>query len=185
MRVAQINNRLKAAEQSKLLAQSQLQIANQQLKIKNQYILVAVLSAGACLIILILSLVLRRQKHRSQIEALKARLSGEEEERARLARELHDGIVSQLSIIKTNLCTLPASNRNPEEQQHFLEVIAQLDQGIAELRRTSHNLLPDIIKQAGLFGALDFYCRNITQSGVLDIEFQPVGTPPELEQSFL
>lgn len=184
MRVAQINNRFKAAEQSKLLAQSQLQIAKQELKIKNQYILVAALSAGACLIILILSLILRRRKHRSQLETLKARLAGEEEERGRLARELHDGIVSQLSIIKTNLCTLPASNRNPEEQQHFLEVIAQLDQGIAELRRTSHNLLPDIIKQAGLFGALEFYCRKITQSGVLDIEFQPVGALPDLEKPF-
>lgn len=183
-RIAEAESKYQIAEQSKRLAQSQLQIANQQLEIKNQYILVTVVSAGACLIILILSLILRRRKHRSQLETLKARLAGEEEERGRLARELHDGIVSQLSIIKTNLCTLPASNRNPEEQQHFLEVIAQLDQGIAELRRTSHNLLPDIIKQAGLFGALEFYCRKITQSGVLDIEFQPVGALPDLEKPF-
>src|SRR5690606_5542756 len=83
-RIAEAQSKYVAAEQNKILAQNKLQIANQQLKIKNQYILFAVLSAVACLIILALSLVLRRRKHRSEIEQLQAKLAGEEEERSRL-----------------------------------------------------------------------------------------------------
>lgn len=183
-RIAEMDNRYKVAEKDKLLAQNKLQIVNQQIKIKNQYILVGVVAAAGFFIILMLILILRKRKHRAEVESLKARITGEEQERTRMAMELHDGIVSRLSIIKTNLCTLPQPSQIPEEQDALQEAIAQLDQGIAELRTTSHNLLPEILKQAGLTAALDTYCRKIKQTGKLDIDFQMIGNLPQLREDF-
>lgn len=184
VRIKEINNKYKLAEKDKLLAQNKLVIANQQIKIKNQYMLVGIVGASALSIILMLILILRKRQHRVEVERLKARIAGEEQERSRMAMELHDGIISRLSIIKTNLCTLPQPSHLPEEQDALQEAIAQLDQGIAELRTTSHNLLPEILKQAGLAGTLDSYCQKIKQTGKLDIDFQMVGNLPPLKDDF-
>src|SRR5690606_13205104 len=178
-RIAEVNTKYDLAEKDRLLVQNQLQLANHQLKIKNQYLLVGIILAATFFAVLIFTFILRKRKHRAEIDRLRSHIAGEEQEKNRMARELHDGIVSWLSIIKTNLSNLPEPVLESEMEQR-LNVINQLDQGIDELRTTSHNLLPEILTQAGLLGALRHFCHKINQTKSLDITFQHFGALPSL-----
>ncbi len=183
-RIAEADAKYRIAQKDKQLAENKLLIAHQQLNIRNQHIWFGGVVAATLITILILMMILRRKKYQSEMERIKAIMSGEEQERTRLARELHDGILSQLSIIKTTISSLSMQYNEPEGEDPFKEAIEQLDQGIVELRATSHNLLPEILQQAGLVGALESYCRKLSQSRLIDLDFQMVGILPPLTEDF-
>ncbi len=163
--VAEINARYEITKKDKALAEKQVKIESQQKKLY--------LWTGASLLFLVILLAfLWRRQHRMAQEKFKATLAGEERERSRIARELHDGIVSRLSVIKTSFSALPQYYREDDESLEFQEIIHQLDQSITELRATSHNLLPEFLKRAGLEETLRIYCENISKGSRLKITFQ-------------
>jgi two-component system NarL family sensor kinase len=183
-KVAEIDTRYRVARKDKELAQksralleNQLILAKQQ---KQQYLWIG----GAAICILVLLGLLHVKRHRMEVARLKAMIEGEEKERTRLARELHDGIVSRLSIIKMNFTGLPRYHQDQREAEDFRDIVSQLEQGIAELRSTSHNLLPDVLQRAGLAESVRMYCEKITRLPLLDIEFQMVGDLPQLSDTF-
>lgn len=174
-RVAQKDNEL--AEKDKALLQNQLKIARQQ---KQQYLW----AGGTSCCILILLGLLRLKHYNTKLNRLKDTLAGEERERRRLAQELHDGIVSRLAVIKMNFSMLPRQYQYLNDTSDFQEVVEQLEQSIAELRTTSHNLLPEHLQKAGLAESLNVYCEKIRNVALLDIEFQLLGELPLLNNDF-
>ncbi len=116
-----------------------------------------------------------------EVLQLKALMQGEEQERARFARELHDGFVSQLSAIKMNFSALDITRMTEEQQQDH---IAELEETIAELRKTAHNLMPEILLNAGLCEAVQRYCDRINQAHTLFVDFRVYGYLPALEPGF-
>src|SRR5690606_11131529 len=165
------------AQKDKALLENQLRISSQEKKL---YIWIGVSLIG--MLILLGFLYQKRQK--AAMNRLKATIAGEEKERSRLARELHDGIVSRLSIIKMNFSALPQQFRDLHEATAFHEVVGQLEQSIAELRTTSHNLLPDMLLRAGLVASLETYFSQIKKISLLDIHFQLIGDLPGLSDEF-
>lgn len=176
-RISEIETRYQVAQKDRLLARQQLKIANQD---KALYMWIG----GALFLIMLLFGLLRRNRHKAAIAALKSKLAGEEQERARMAKELHDGIVSQLSLIKTNFSALPVYTRGDSEAGALQEAVQQLDQSIAELRSTAHNLLPDGLLRDGLLQALSNYCDKLSRSGTLEVSFQALGNLPPLSDEF-
>ncbi len=183
-RIAEINTRYQVAQKDKELAQKDKELALKQLKIaqqqKQQYLWIG----GILLLLLLLLGLLHNRRHKVAIARLKALLEGEEKERTRLARELHDGIVSKLSIIKMNFSALPGQYRDLNGTTDFQEVVNQLEQSITELRTTSHNLLPETLQRLGLAESLRIYCKRVSKITPLDIEFQMVGDLPVLRDDF-
>lgn len=172
-------------EKDRLLAENQLSIAQQENRLQQQYIWLVVGGSGCLIVILCLVLLLRTKRHKTEMDRMKATMQGEEKERARLARELHDGTVSSLSAIRMNLSALPMQYPEMKGATPYLQgSLAQLDQSIAELRNTSHNLLPEILYNAGLAEAVRIYAANISSLGHPDIEFMMVGQLPQLNQDF-
>ncbi len=183
-RIAEVNARYQIAQKDKELAekdkallQNQLRIASQE---KKQYLWIG----GSLICILVLLGVLYQKKQSATLNRLKATIAGEENERSRLARELHDGIVNRLSIIKMNFSALPRQYQQLTEAEEFQDVVTQLEQSIAELRTTSHNLLPDTLQRAGLQASLETYCEKIRKIALLDISFQVIGELPQLSADF-
>ncbi len=172
-RISEIETKYRVAEKDRQLTQQQLKIAQQQ---KNLYLWLG----GALLLVGVLIGLLRRNRHKAVVAQLSAKLAGEEQERARMAKELHDGIVSRLSVIKTHFSALPEY----EEAGALKDAVGQLDQSIAELRSTAHNLLPDVLQHQGLAGAMEHYCAGISRAGELQVDFRLVGTLPQLDKSF-
>lgn len=112
------------------------------------------------------------EKHLSAIEAV---LKGQDTERTRLARDLHDGLGGTLSGIKLSFLKLKESMaRNQEDQQLFDRSLDMLDGSITELRRVAHNLMPETLLKFGLNTALKDYCDKITDTGTLKVSYQSI-----------
>lgn len=116
--------------------------------------------------------------------AAQSLMKGQEEERSRLARDLHDGVGGLLSGVKLSMSTMKGNVFLSEENaRSFENVIGQLDQSISELRRVSHNMMPEALIKYGLKEALENYCENLNLSGKINVQLQTYGMESRMEQS--
>ena len=92
-----------------------------------------------------------------------ARLEGIEEERKRIARELHDGIGVKLSTAK--LYFAPIDNQladlSQKDQEKFQKANNILDEAYIEVRKISHNLASPSLSNLGLLGELKLLAKRI------------------------
>ncbi len=112
-----------------------------------------------------------------------------EQERTRLARELHDGLGSMLSGIKHSFSAIKNNVSLDENQSlHFDASIEKLNTSIKEIRNISHSMMDsDSLLRDGLINALKDYCRNINNPGTLEVCFEAIGVENLLlkeEQAF-
>ncbi|MCL1664868.1 histidine kinase [Elizabethkingia ursingii] len=113
------------------------------------------------------ALAMEKEKQNSKISTLTALLEGQEQERGRLARDLHDGLGGLLSGTKHQLSYLdPHQSENIEEG--ISKSIKQIDGAVEELRRVAHNLMPDLLVKYGLEVAIQEFASRISNSA-LDI----------------
>ncbi|MBP1164023.1 signal transduction histidine kinase [Chryseobacterium sp. PvR013] len=113
------------------------------------------------------ALAMEQEKQNSKISTLTALLEGQEQERGRLARDLHDGLGGLLSGTKHQLSYL-----NPHQSENIEEGISksidQIDGAVEELRRVAHNLMPDLLMKYGLEVAIKEFASRISNNA-LDI----------------
>ncbi len=114
----------------------------------------------------------QRLEKEKQLSATQALLQGQEDERSRMAKELHDGLGGLLSGVKLNLNNMHKKLIITEEDgMAFEKSIHLLDESISELRRVAHNLMPESILKFGLNGAISEYVQSI-QNEDLKIIYQ-------------
>ncbi|SIO51348.1 sensor histidine kinase [Chitinophaga niabensis] len=126
------------------------------------------------LILLVLGYYFYRNNKRSaaqqeQIKITRAMLDGQEAERTRVARDLHDGLGGMLAAVKINL-----SDVAQEGQKELHGIIHQLDQSVSELRRIAHNMMPEMLLRLGLEASLRDLCGSLMSEN-LAIDFQYLG----------
>lgn len=132
-----------------------------------------------------------QQQHIEKLEseklltATEAVLKGEEQERSRLAKDLHDGLGGLLSGIKYSFQNMKENLiMTQENAQVFERSLDMLDSSIHEMRRVAHNLMPESVFRFGLDSAVRDFCADIDNSGVLKLNYQSFGMVPGLpEQS--
>lgn len=111
-----------------------------------------------------------------QLAATEAVLKGEEQERTRLAKDLHDGLGGILSGIKYSLISMKGNLvMTHENLQAFERSMDLLDTSIKEMRRVAHNMMPEALVKFGLNKALKDFCNEINQSGALQVKYQSLG----------
>ncbi|MBL0343348.1 MAG: tetratricopeptide repeat protein [Bacteroidetes bacterium] len=162
----------------------------QQLSIRQKNIFNYFLIAGSAILIIITLLSYRTYKQKQILQqqrirgletqqhlaATEAVLKGEEQERSRLAKDLHDGLGGMLSGIKYSFTTMKGNLlMTPENHQAFERSIDMLDSSIKEMRRVAHNMMPEALERFGLDTALKDFCNEINQSGALNINYQSIG----------
>lgn len=111
-----------------------------------------------------------KERQNSKISTLTALLEGEELERSRLARDLHDGLGGLLSSTKIQLSHLKEKTTDSAKIE-MSNSIQQLDNAVDELRRVAHNLMPDLLLKYGLQEALKEYAARMANKH-LDIDVQ-------------
>lgn len=95
-------------------------------------------------------------------------IDGQELERQRLARELHDGLGQSILAIKMRLERV--SKSSPEKAQEILAETKQLIANtISEVRTISNNLIPAILNEFGLSDALKNLCKELTKSSGIEV----------------
>ena len=109
-------------------------------------------------------------ENRKKTEVVQALLQGEDVERKRIARDLHDGLGSMLSGLKLNFSEISYIN-SIENSVNFSKVTTQLNNSITELRSISQNLMPETLIKLGLESALRDLCVSLS-SKKTEIEFQ-------------
>jgi two-component system, NarL family, sensor kinase len=111
-----------------------------------------------------------------QLTATEAVLKGEEQERSRLAKDLHDGLGGMLSGIKYSFNTMKENLvMTPDNHNAFARSMDMLDSSIKEMRRVAHNMMPESLVRFGLDTALKDFCNDINQSGALQLSYQSIG----------
>ena len=122
----------------------------------------------------------RLQTSQVELRVLAGRLlNSQEDERRRIARDLHDDINQSLALLSVELDLLA---QKPEETasrpggrlRHLSNMVKQLSTSVHEL---SHRLHPSKLEQLGLVAAIRSLCKEFSQSHGLAIEFIDGGVP--------
>ena len=118
------------------------------------------------------------RQHRQELSQLTEKLfQSQEEERRRIARELHDEAGQSLTAIKLGLDRME-ENHSPNDgrlKEEIDEIRKMIRRTSSEIRRLSYHLHPTLLVDLGLEPALDLYFKEIESHSTLDIEFNMVG----------
>ncbi|KIC95999.1 tetratricopeptide repeat-containing sensor histidine kinase [Flavihumibacter solisilvae] len=182
-----LDKKYQLAQKEKALSENQLQLAlkDLQLAMNTNYVIYAVSALAVALLVVGLLLLrskyrrlnhakeLNRIRHEKELHLLQALMQGEEQERGRIAKELHDGVAGMLAASKMHLSSMPGqgaiSDTDGYRQGMFL-----LNEATQEIRKTSHNLMPEILLANGLDEALRWYCNNIS-GDLLSVQYDSWG----------
>ncbi len=152
----ELEARFRSEQKDKEIARKEFLIEKQRRDIdrKNTQMLAVVTGLGIILFLAIAGY--RNFRNRTKIATLKAKMEGEERERSRIAKELHDGIGGMLAVLRMKL----SSDRSPA----IPEVVSLLNETAVQVRKTAHNLMPDTITDFGLKEILTAYIGTVNQS---------------------
>lgn len=113
--------------------------------------------------------------HQQQL-ATQAVLEAEENERERIAQDLHDGVGQMMSAVKINLSTFHdrLEFHTPEDRVKYEGVIELVDESCKEVRTISHNMMPNALLKAGLATAVREFVTRIDES-ILEVNVYTEG----------
>src|SRR5688572_702854 len=124
---------------------------------------------------------LKRQQLESDIQQkmMQAELESQENERRRLAADLHDSIGGMLSAIRVGLFTISkqAPDLNIEQTKQML------DDTISSVRRISRDLMPSTLERFGLIQAVKEMCERFSSTTQLPIHFHEQGNLDGLDKN--
>lgn len=118
---------------------------------------------------------IRVLKKEQEAERLHAMIEGEEKERKRFARELHDGLGAVLSTVKMQINGIPRQFPTVQDSDPYRKAESLIDDACRTVREVSHDLMPYVLEQQGLISAIDEMCRNLANQHGIEVDFIPFG----------
>jgi len=106
-------------------------------------------------------------KQEQELNLIKAAIEGQDEERKRIAQELHDSIGGNLAGIKLQMASLDGDSKK------FNAISGQLDETYQLVRDISHTLIPKKFKQNDFTELISDYAKSISGAGELAVDFHP------------
>lgn len=199
------NNTLNELETKYQTAQKETKIAQQKVEIQQQLlktkqartrmliaiILFFIVFAGAFLLYLFLQqrekllqnkiITIEQQK---KLELTQAIIDGEEQERTRLAKELHDGIGGLMSMLKLQFTNFKKSHAEIQNDTEYNSALNLLNTASQDIRKISHALMPSALERLGLIDAVEQFCTSMQASAGFEIDFQYYGLEERLPPRF-
>lgn len=142
------------------------------------------------------SVFLRLHRSTSQLEKSntelgrlsKRLLESQDNERRRIARELHDSVGQELTVAKMMLDVASQSNEILELKKNLNEAQTAVEQAIRQVRSISYLLHPPMLDDMGLASALTWYVEGLDKRGTIQasIQIHPTNFPrvkPEIESA--
>ena len=127
---------------------------------------------------------IRELETEKQLMATQSLLKGQEEERSRIAKDLHDGLGGLLSGVKLQLGAMKGNLILSEQDGlTFNRVLNNLEESIGEMRRVAHNMMPETLLKFGLPQALEDYCEGLSRQQQFSIQCDFRGMEERMEHS--
>ena len=110
----------------------------------------------------------------------------QDEERRRIARDLHDGLGQELAVAKMVLDKMMLQKAPVPPGQEWAQASSIVDRAIQQVRTMSHLLHPPLLDEVGLLSALSWYLEGLTKRSGIDtsLDVNPRDFPrlaPEVE----
>lgn len=193
--INELEVKFKNVENQKKIAELEAEQIKAALAAKNHQLTNGLLSAASLILLItaIFSIVfyrnykkIARQKEinyrqelkeiaqQQQLTTTRAMLEGEDRERERLARDLHDGLGAMLAVTKISLSGYAESLPAPRQNNELEKIIGQVDHSAKELRRIARNMMPETLLKFGLETALRDLCESL-MTETTRIDFQAFG----------
>ncbi|MEO6253656.1 MAG: sensor histidine kinase [Ferruginibacter sp.] len=152
---------------------------------------------GLCLALLILAglnfyrkrqlqhkITLQEEVMKQQDLATKAIIIAEENERKRIAADLHDGVGQMMSAAKMNLSAIENEIpfRDDNQKMSFENLIALVDESCKEIRSVSHQMMPNALLKSGLASAVKEFLDKI-DTRVIKINLHSEGLQERLDSN--
>ncbi len=165
MKLEILETKYRTTEKDKELFAERLKNAEQQRDLTKKNIMITSVVAMMMISLLAFAGIWRyKQKimlRDRQILQLRSVMEGEEQERGRLSRELHDGIGSMLTGVMMNLKALQQQSPAALQNGELNAFMAKLGDIGKELHKTSQNLSPEILATHDLGEAIQLHCDQI------------------------
>ncbi|MCF8370101.1 MAG: sensor histidine kinase [Bacteroidales bacterium] len=186
--IAELNAKYETEEkQARILAleneQTKKELANQKLRSQRNIYLGSLGALGLVLFLIVRLYRLKSKKDKiineqriRQLEdekkllAARSVLEGQEHERQRISRELHDGIGVLLSTASIHFSNLKEKSKDIETVQMARTANDFLQKASNEVRRISHNMMPVVLQKFGLCDALEDLFDEVAEAGNIEID---------------
>jgi two-component system, NarL family, sensor kinase len=108
---------------------------------------------------------LKEVEAQNKILQMNAVLQGQEAERIRIAKDLHDGLGALLSTVKLHFASVQKEIKALAELNVYQKANDLLDNACTEVRRIAHNMMPDALAKLGLIQALEDLVEGLRLKG--------------------
>lgn len=122
-------------------------------------------------------------ERQQQIVSLQSMINGQETERTRIAKDLHDGLGGLFSTVKMHFSTLQHDVQELKTNELFQKSYGLVDTASVEVRRIAHNMMPEVLMKLGLVQAVEDLCVNISAGKLLQVKLQVYGMHKRLNAS--
>jgi len=122
-------------------------------------------------------------ERQQQIVSLQSMINGQETERTRIAKDLHDGLGGLFSTVKMYFSTMQHDSPELERNQLFQKSFTIVDTASLEVRRIAHNMMPEVLMKLGLANALRDLCDNISAGKLLKVSLEVHGMNQRLNST--
>lgn len=126
---------------------------------------------------------IKQLEKEKKILSLAAMLEGQEAERVRIAKDLHDGLGGLLSTVKAHFGKIQKEIQKLESMQIYDKATGMIDEACDEVRRISHNLMPGVLRANGLEVAIDQIANELRSAYNLEVEFEYKGDNERLPET--
>ncbi len=194
--IAEMQAKFEAEKKDVQIRKQNAELAVSKADAARKRILIYVLIGTAILILIISYLLYNRYKLRqNQIlhaEILKQKemrtkaiIDAEENERKRIAQDLHDGVGQLLSAAKLNLSSLEDNLNwsNEESKALYKNAMDLVDDSVTEIRAVSHNMMPNALLKSGLVAAVRELVQKLNTADKLKIDLEITGLQARLDQT--
>jgi len=108
-------------------------------------------------------------------------VEGQEQERKRVALELHDNLGVLLSVTKMQFTAI--SDKSSDNKALINKATKFLEQASSDVRKISHNLMPGLLTKLGLFEALEDFFETLNEANDIDARVEIVGPKERLPEN--
>ncbi len=122
-------------------------------------------------------------EQQQQVVSLQSMVNGQEMERSRIAKDLHDGLGGLFSTVKMHFSALQHENEQLKENSLFSKSYELVDTAAKEVRRIAHNMMPEVLIKLGLLQAVQEFCNSISASRQVQVTLLEYGMDKRLNAS--